>query len=565
MLIYQIKIDNFRGIREADITLGEHVSCLVGAGDSTKSTILDAIEYVLSPNWFIPFDDSDFVSCDVSKAITIDVTAGPIPDDLISEAKYGLYLRGWNKDRKLINDEPQENDIKVLTIRLTVDSSLTPEWVVINDRTSEGVHIPFKDRKRFGVARIGVDIDNELAWVRGASLLRFKEDKHDAEKVILESNRLLRKDIDLNNIEDIQKSVKSAKAGASNLGLKLEQLKADVDPKSLRANSAILSLHNDKVPVRRMGLGSKRIVAIGSQLECVKDGAILLIDEVEHALEPHRIKYLIRKLVEYTNNANGQILMTTHSPAVLEELGAKPLFIVRNEALNTTVKHADLDAQGTIRTIPDAFLSPRIIVCEGATEVGILRSYENNILLPVGASFSLHGANIVNGGGTDATKRAKHLKNHGYDVCLFIDSDKITEWAVTEEELTRIGVKVVKWDGTVCTENRIINDVPDMNSLKRIVEMAKITTGRTEASLVSSINSKLTGGELENLEAILTYSDSDSLRKAVYEASVVQDNAWFKTVSKGETLGDCIFKEFYDRMRDTDFHLKLESLKGWLY
>lgn len=566
MLIYHIEIENFRGIRKSSFNLGEHVSCLIGAGDSTKSTLLDAIEYALCPNWFVPFDDSDFCECDISRGdIKIDVTIGPVPDDMISEAKYGLHLRGWNSDTKQINDEPVDTDIKVLTIRLKVDASLTPEWFVINDRIPDGIHVPFKDRQRFGVSRIGTDIDNELAWVRGASLLRFKQDKLEAEKIILESNRTLRSSLDIQHLEDIQKGVESTKRGANNLGLNLEHLKADIDPKSLKANSAILSLHNGNVPVRRMGLGSKRIVAIGSQLQSIQDGSILLIDEVEYALEPHRIKYLIRKLSGHIQSSNGQIIMTTHSPSVLEELGASPLFIVHSNDYITTVNKVDPNIQGTVRSVPDAFLSPRVVVCEGATELGILRSFENRILLINGISYASNRVNIVDGKGTDATKRAKHLKDHGYDVCLFLDADKIEDWIVAEADLTAIGIKVIKWADTVCTEKRIINDVPDKNSLKKIVETACLATSRATGSLITSINSGLVeGNRLQDIESIISFTDETSLRNAIYEASVRENKEWFKTVSRGELLGDCIFQNYYTQMQNTDFCQKLEELKGWI-
>ena len=105
MLIFHMKIENFRGIKFSNIILGEHVNCFIGPGDSTKSTILDAIEYVLSPNWFIPFDDSDFSNCDLSHDIIIDITLGPVPEDLMSETKYGLHLRGWKPDINQINEE----------------------------------------------------------------------------------------------------------------------------------------------------------------------------------------------------------------------------------------------------------------------------------------------------------------------------------------------------------------------------------------------------------------------------------------------------------------------------
>ncbi len=92
MKIYQLKIKNFRGIGSATIKLEQPLVCLIGAGDTTKTTILDAIGYVLSPSWFIPLNDSDFTDCDISKVIEIEATVGPVPKELRSDDKLGLYL-----------------------------------------------------------------------------------------------------------------------------------------------------------------------------------------------------------------------------------------------------------------------------------------------------------------------------------------------------------------------------------------------------------------------------------------------------------------------------------------
>jgi hypothetical protein len=256
--------------------------------------------------------------------------------------------------------------------------------------------------------------------------------------------------------------------------------------------------------------------------------------------------------------------MTTHSPAVLEELGATPLYVVRSKANSTTVQKTNPNIQGTVRSIPDAFLSPRVIVCEGATEVGILRSFENNMLSSEECSYALKGVNVVDGKGTDATRRAMHLKEHGYDVCLFMDSDKLDEWVVKEAKLLESGIKVVKWDELVCTEKRILGDIPDKKSLKEIVELAVLVTGKTSESILASINSGLDGKLLQSIQDIEVYENEPLLRIAIFESSTKKDKEWFKTVSRGESLGDYIFQKFFIQMQGTDFCDKLEELRGWV-
>ena len=153
MRVYYLAIKNFRGIKSAKIILEHPLICLVGAGDTTKTTILDAIEYALSPNWFIPLNDSDFTNCDFSKEISIEATVGPVPEELKSDNKLGLHLRGWDHDKHQLIDGPEESaHTRVVTIKLTIDSTLAPEWSVVTEGDPEGKYISYRDRQRFGVS-----------------------------------------------------------------------------------------------------------------------------------------------------------------------------------------------------------------------------------------------------------------------------------------------------------------------------------------------------------------------------------------------------------------------------
>jgi len=491
MRIYQIDIQHFRGIEQCRATFTNHVVCLIGPGDSTKSTVLDAIEYALCPNWFIPLDDSDFTNTDISKDVVIDVTIGPVPNDLLSEAKFGLHQRGWDSKNALIHDEPEERDIQVLTVRLKIDRDLTPEWSVVTNRDSDGVRISNRDRQRFRVVRIGANIDNELSWARGSALLSLTEDTRNMQQLLLGATRQLRNIPGLNAISDFGTSMEAVKNGATDLGLALESLRVDIDPKSLRTNAGTLSLHNDKVPARRLGLGTRRLLAVGAQLQAVQEGTIVLIDEIEHALEPHRIKHLIRTLKNRIDGRTGQIIMTSHSPAALEELGAAPLHVVQSSKSKTVIRSVNVSAQGSVRAIPAAFLSPRVIVCEGATEVGLLRSYEKHILSPKSESLALHGTLTVDGGGSSAPKRAFDLQKHGYDVCLFADSDKCAKWNnPSKDELTAAGITVIIWADECYTEARVINDLPNKTDLFNLVQKA-IEAGAVAATILDSINPRV--------------------------------------------------------------------------
>ena len=121
MNIKNLKISNFRGINHLDWKVDGRFVCLVGPGDATKSTILGAVELVLTPRRSVTFDDSDFYNADTDNSILVEVTVGEVPNELLSIAKFGYLVRGWD-GVSLIRDEPQEDDEPLLTIRLRAHS-----------------------------------------------------------------------------------------------------------------------------------------------------------------------------------------------------------------------------------------------------------------------------------------------------------------------------------------------------------------------------------------------------------------------------------------------------------
>jgi energy-coupling factor transporter ATP-binding protein EcfA2 len=90
MKIRRLTIRRFRGIRELDWDPDGDFICLVGPGDSTKSTILEAIEIAISPRWNVSIDDSDFHDCVTAQPIEITATIGELPEELRRDSRFGL-------------------------------------------------------------------------------------------------------------------------------------------------------------------------------------------------------------------------------------------------------------------------------------------------------------------------------------------------------------------------------------------------------------------------------------------------------------------------------------------
>jgi ABC-type polysaccharide/polyol phosphate transport system ATPase subunit len=104
--IHTLKISNFKGLEKFKHVFGmTDFVCLIGRGDSGKTTILEAISAVLSPNWNLTFYDTDFFNGDITNPIEIEVSLYDLPATLIQESKYGLFIRGLDLSTNLIHDD----------------------------------------------------------------------------------------------------------------------------------------------------------------------------------------------------------------------------------------------------------------------------------------------------------------------------------------------------------------------------------------------------------------------------------------------------------------------------
>jgi len=71
-IIHTLKIKNYRGIKEFEhVFNNQSFICLIGKGDSGKTTILQAIGAVMSPNWDVRLYDTDFYNGDTSNPLLL--------------------------------------------------------------------------------------------------------------------------------------------------------------------------------------------------------------------------------------------------------------------------------------------------------------------------------------------------------------------------------------------------------------------------------------------------------------------------------------------------------------
>jgi putative ATP-dependent endonuclease of the OLD family len=547
-LIRVLEIENFRAVKELRWLPGAGVNCLIGPGDSGKSTILDAIDYCLGARRSVAFTDADFHGLDVDDPIRIAVTLGALDDPLKNIDAYGDFLVGFNAATGVVEPEPGAGLETSLTLQLTVQSDLEPEWSLISPRAQAAGrtrNLNWADRTRIAPASLGVTGDVHLTWRRGSVLSKLTDGKTDASKELTRAAREMRNTFDQKELKELETPLAVVAAAASEMGVPVgAAVQALIDAGSVTFTGGTISLHDgDGVPLRALGLGSARLLIAALQRKAAESATTFLIDELEYGLEPHRIIRLLGALGAKEEVPPLQVFATSHSPVVVAELNAHQLHIVRKKGGRHVVTRASDagDVQGTIRAHAHALLASSVVVCEGGSEIGLMRGLDQYFAGNGEKSLAASGATLVNGNGDETFGRAIALQSLGYRTAILRDSDKPTP-APLEAAFIAGGGEVFAWGGGRALEQELFAALPD-GPANKLLDLAIEVKDRTliEAHIRTISNGTKTLNDLEN-EALFDGFGLDS-RTLLGNAAARYD--WLKTITTMELAGRTIVGPAY--------------------
>jgi putative ATP-dependent endonuclease of OLD family len=566
MRIRHLSITNFRGIRQLEWPIPDKaLLCLIGRGDSTKSTILEALRRAFLPQWNLPFDDADFYLCSPQNTIRIETVLGCIPDTFRDLGTYGYCISGWDPAASRWRDEPGEGLEDVLRIRLAVGVDLEPIWRVIKNDHDEGVPFKTDDRAKAAVSLIGATSDRHLDWSRGSLLNRLTQGENISES-LAHAGRAARAALDARRSEALNKfdeAASTVETTAKELGVNVaSSYRAHLDSEAINIRIGGLALHDGDMPLRRLGLGSRRMLTTGIQKKNLSAPHITLFDEVEIGLEPHRIARLLHYLKE---DITGQYFLTTHSPVVLRELTVDDLYVVHCKNGGTEVIAANKPAiaeliQGKIRSGAEAFLAPKIIVCEGATEVGFLRGLDHYWISKGKTSFAYEGIALFDANGADKIREiAGGIKELSYVVSVLADSDRPSKFSSSDADYLREkGVTVTLWSEAQCIEGRVFAD---------LTWTGVITSFQLACSIIGDVNRALDQVKTQYGQgfdrSITSWTDTPALRHALGMAA--KESGWFKRQSKAQQWAEVICDELDDpAVATTDLARKIGAIRNWV-
>lgn len=562
-----IKISNFRGIKFFQQFFSDGITCIIGRGDTCKSTILDSISLVFSQSWSLHFNDSDFYMCDTTNPIIIEGVVSDFTDDLL--IKYKDYLRGITTDCRLIDDMESDDAIdckEVLTIRLTIGSELEPSWEIVSYNGIEPTIIKAADRGKLNVFSVSDYTDRHFSLNKGNPLYSlYKQLNNDSinehENIVLDVVREAKEAFDnkIGNKFDIV--IKKIKDVATELGISLDELKALLDHKDIAISENKVSIHENGIPFRLKGKGSKRLLSLAIQLSMTQPSGIILIDEVEQGLEPDRVQHLINQLSKYEDK---QVIITTHSRNVIVEIPCTSLYLMRKKA--NCLKHVEGELQGSIRKNPEAFFAKKVLVCEGATEVGFCRSINEYRINQKRISAACKGVRFADGSGSEMAKYVVGFNDLSYPTALLCDSDckNIND---LKQGFKDSGITVIDCEDNNSIEQQIFKDVPSCIfkdlidiAIKKIEDDDGKTPCEAKKQILDSINAKLTVKifKIEDLQC----GSIDNIREVL--GLVSKKNEWYKRQIYGELMGKCILENYTKLQKDCKLKNIIDSISNWI-
>jgi hypothetical protein len=283
---------------------------------------------------------------------------------------------------------------------------------------------------------------------------------------------------------------------ARELGIDIgKQPKALLDAHSALFSGGTIALHNEAgIPLRGLGTGSARLLVAGLQRKAAKEATVILIDEVEHGLEPHRLVRLLHSIGSKEATPPLQGFLTTHSPVAVRELSADQLTVLRRgkDDHKATLVGSKANIQGTVRLFPEAFLSSSVLVCEGASEVGLVRGIDQFRAANGKVPMEARGVALVDASGCDNIyPRANAFRSLGYRANVLRDDDKRPNQLI--EGLFVSAVKAIfKWRDGLALKGELFASLPDA----AVTKVLKYAVGLHGDDLVSAHITSVSGNKI---------------------------------------------------------------------
>ena len=543
--IYKLTIQRYRGIKHLSWRPARGVNLILGGGDVGKTTILDAINLLLSPTNSASVLDSDYNLRDEEAEFSIEAVMALPSGGGINQLTKPSWPWNWNGLDAIVpahdeNSAPTGEEVYVLRVRGTPDLELSYE-IVQPSGTTETLPVSF--RRAIGLVRLSGDDrnDRDLRLVQGSALDRLLTDKGLRSRM---ASKLAENDVRSELSDDARQALTDLDDA-----FRKRKLPDDLDiavtggqgPSIASLVGLTAKRETVQLPLSSWGAGTRRLSALAIAEQIQGGNPITVVDEVERGLEPYRQRILMARL----QAATSQAFITTHSPAAISAAAKASLWYMdQTGGLGqlTGAKVAKLRADD-----PDAFLARLTVVAEGVTEVGFVRSL---LTMALASELQPFGFHVADGGGHDTTiELLKSLSKAGMQFGGFADEEgrHSGSW---DEVQKRLGPLLFRWkSGDI--ESNIVDALADDRIEAFITDPEDEKTGRRLRSLAMRLKigpkdfASIKAAAGSELKRFIKEAAGGTVPEGTPEAEKKtyskQSQDWFKTERGGRELAAKLF------------------------
>lgn len=466
MQIRRLKMKNFRSVANGEILFSGH-TILIGSNSVGKSTVCEALELLLGPDRLSrpnAIDEHDFHQRAYldeegeSIKIELEVILTNLTDDI--EVKYQANREYWDtQNEKLLDegDEPEDADCEhvVPALRIVFEGIYNKEEDEFSAQTyfaspppEEGgtpIRVSRSSKREFGFIYLRMLRTGARAFSleRGSLLdviMRLKEDDRSEmwERTLRQLESLNPPIDDIRQLNEILGEIDERAKNFVSLTAKDRAFRlfpSALTREDLRRSITLFgSSEHSNIPVPYWRLGSGIINALVFSLLTfiaeLRENVIFAMEEPEIAIPPHTQ----RRIVKFLRDRMQQVILTTHSPFILERFKPEDVVILNRtqkcELKVSPVEIMDIKAKtyrGNLRRIlAEAMLGKGVICVEGISDAEVLMSVsevlEGNRKSDTYIPLDISGTTIVCCGGDGAIlSYGRFFQSLGKKIYAFYD------------------------------------------------------------------------------------------------------------------------------------------------
>lgn len=478
MRLARLRIQNFRGIKDATLFLPDHV-VLVGDNNVGKSTVFEAIDLALGPDRMSRrprIDEHDFFLGDYltpveqpRKEVRVEAVITALSAE--QQNRFGDQIQWWNTTTKAFEEKVEgvdEPEVQA-SIRVTFvgyydpeDDDFAGDTFFARSLEDGGNPAPFskKDKQFCGFLYLRSlrTASRALSLEHGSLLdiiLRLKEIRPQMwEKTIGDLNQFTVAADPALGISGVLSSIDAAlkKYVPREWGVSPHLKVTTLTRENLRKVIAAFIATGEgehAAPFYRQGTGTINMLVL-AMLSIIAEGkqnVIFAMEEPETAIPP----YAQKRIVHEVRKLSAQSIFSSHSPYILEEFGIEDICVLTRGA-DGVMQQAGIDLPASIKPkryrqdfrtrFCEGLLSRRVLIAEGATETATIPAAARRLaeLAPdTYSSLEALGICTVDATGegniADLGKLYSGLGKTVYAVC---DQQTVASQAAIEAAVTRL-------------------------------------------------------------------------------------------------------------------------------